>query len=51
MGSIKSAKKGVDKKRSRPSSSTEDEQHDAEEGNLYLELFDLIRTLQASDKA
>ena len=46
----KSPKKRSDNaKRARPSS-TEEEQYGGNEDVLYLELFDLIRTLQAKDK-
>ena len=47
MGPKKSPKKKADKKRSRLSSSTGEDDEDS----LYLELMDLIRKLQESDKA
>ena len=51
MGPKKSPRKGVDKKRARQSSSTEQEHHGASEDDLYLELFDLVRALESTDKA
>ena len=50
MGPKKSPRKGVDKKRARQSSSTEDEHHGASEDDLYLELFDLVRALESKDQ-
>ena len=43
-------KRNDNAKRARQNSPREEQQHGGKEDELYLELFDLIRTLQAKDE-